>query len=78
MTGLLMSTMLLAVLGTFFLGVVIYLLYSRRKQTNPKNVENPTETAVYETPRNDPYTNVNSIENHTYSEIGIKLREQNI
>ncbi|XP_078329737.1 hemicentin-2-like [Crassostrea virginica] len=78
MTGLLMSTILLAVLGTFFLGVVIYLLYSRRKQTNPKNVENPTETAVYETPRNDPYTNVNSIENHTYSEIGIKLREQNI
>lgn len=76
--GLLTSTILLAVLGTFFLGVVIYLLYSRRKQTKPQNDENPTETAVYETSHNALYHNENSIENHTYSEIGIKLREQNI
>ena len=75
--GLLISTVILAVLGTVFLGVIIYLLYSRQKGANRKNDENPTEAAVYETPINEPnYNNVNNTENHDYSEIGIKLERQ--
>ena len=75
--GLLISTVILAVLGTVFLGVIIYLLYSRQNVANRKNDENPTEAAVYETPINEPnYNNVNNTENHDYSEIGIKLERQ--
>ena len=75
--SLLISTVILAVLGTVFLGVIIYLLYSRQNVANRKNDKNPTEAAVYETPINEPnYNNVNNIENHDYSEKGIKFERQ--
>ena len=75
--GLLISTVTLAVLGTVFLGVIIYLLHSRQKVVNRKNDENPIEAAVYETSRNEStYNNVNNTENHYYSEVGIKLERQ--
>ena len=74
---LLISTVTLAVLGTVFLGVIIYLLHSRQKVVNRKNDENPIEAAVYETSRNEStYNNVNNTENHYYSEVGIKLERQ--
>nr|XP_022306370.1 uncharacterized protein LOC111112826 isoform X2 [Crassostrea virginica] len=61
--GLLISTVTLSVLGTVFLGVIIYLLYSRQKVANRKNDENPLEDAVYETQIKDPiYSNVNNTE----------------
>ena len=75
--GLLISTVTLAVLGTVFLGVIIYLLHSRQKVVNRKNDENPIEAAVYETSRNEStYNNVNNTENQYYSEVGIKLERQ--
>ena len=75
--GRLILTAILASLGTVFLGVIIYFLYSRQKVANRKNDENPTEAEVYETPISEPtYNNVNDTENHYYSEIGIKLERQ--
>nr|XP_022306473.1 uncharacterized protein LOC111112896 [Crassostrea virginica] len=75
--SLLISTVILAVLGTFFLGVIIYLMHSRQKVVNRKNDENPIEAAVYETSRNESaYNNENNTENHYYSEVGIKLERQ--
>ena len=75
--GLLISTVILAVLGTFFLGVIIYLMHTRQKVVNRKNDENPIEAAVYETSRNESaYNNENNTENHYYSEVGIKIERQ--
>nr|XP_022311460.1 carcinoembryonic antigen-related cell adhesion molecule 6-like [Crassostrea virginica] len=75
--GRLILTVIPAVLGTVFLGVIIYFLYSRQKVANRKNDDNPTEAEVYETPISEPtYNNVNDTENHYYSEIGIKLERQ--
>lgn len=75
--GLQFPTILLAVLGTVSLGVVtcICVLYSRRMLANHNHYDNPIETAVYETARNET-TYVNNTEHHIYLEIGIKREEQ--
>ena len=75
--GLQFPTILLAVLGTVSLGVVtcICVLYSRRMLANRNHYDNPIETAVYETQRNETIY-VNKTEHHIYLEIGIKLEEQ--
>nr|XP_022306466.1 uncharacterized protein LOC111112893 [Crassostrea virginica] len=71
--GLLISTILLSVLGTVFLGIIIYHLYSRRKQANRKNDENSIGTAFYATqPNEQTYQNENKTEEHIYSAIDLQ------
>ena len=71
--GLLISTILLSVLGTVFLGIIIYHLYSRRKQANRKNDENSIGAAFYATqPNEQTYQNENKTEEHIYSAIDLQ------